>query len=124
MVGCNILILSILIFACFVQVDLLEDGSEEHSSNDILMLDDTPMKFPDDEDQSDEESSEVTDLDVKVSLPSLTTEVMPEPTVVAGYGLSDGGKTKLGTSVTTGIGLAALLETIDKRLEHVVRRQA
>lgn len=117
-------------FIYFAQVDLLEDDSETYSPHNVLMLDDTPMKFPDDdEDQSvcgpAEEKSDVRDLDVDVPRTSPTSADMPEPTVVAGFGLSEGGGiAKLSTSAVTGIGLAALLETLDKRLAHVGNKQA
>ena len=107
-------------------MDLLEDNSETYSHFNVPLLDDTPMRFPDDdEDQSitAEGKSGVRDLDVDVSRTNLISADRKEPMVVAGLGMSEGGIAKLSTSTHTGIGLAALLETIDKRLALAVEQQ-
>lgn len=80
------------------------------------------MKFPDeDEDQAAtaEEKPDVRDLDVDVSRTNSMSEEKQEPTVVAGIGMSEGATAKLSTSAVTGMGLAALLETVDKWLAQV-----
>ncbi|KAG0567493.1 hypothetical protein KC19_7G139200 [Ceratodon purpureus] len=109
------------------KVDLLEDDSETYSHFNVPLLEDTPMKFPDDdEDQSvtAEEKSESRELDVDVSKTEVMSGDKQEPMVVSGFGMSEGNIAKLSTSTVTGIGLAALLETIDNRLAQVVDKQS
>ena len=108
-------------------MDLLEDDSETYSHFNVPLLEDTPMKFPDDdEDQSvtAEEKSESRELDVDVSKTEVMSGDKQEPMVVSGFGMSEGNIAKLSTSTVTGIGLAALLETIDNRLAQVVDKQS
>jgi len=109
------------------KVDLLDDDSETYCPNNMLMLEGRLMKFPDDDEDESvsvpvEGTSAVRDVDVDVSKTNTIFEDMPQPTVVSGFGVSEGSVAKLSTSTTTGIGLAALLETIDKRLAHVINR--
>jgi hypothetical protein len=62
--------------------------------------------------------------DVNVAKTNPISGDKQDPTVVAGFGMSEGGIAKLSTSTVTGIGLAALLETIDTRLAQVVDKQS
>lgn len=111
----------------FTQVDLLEDTSEDINT---FMLDEPLMFRPNDplnENQLVTSVAAERKLDSRQehgNVASPTGESDDEAaseSIVTGFGWSQGGISKVSTSAATGVGLGALLDTIDKRLAEVLR---
>ena len=110
----------------FTQVDLLEDTSEDINT---LMLDEPHTLWPND---PPDENQLVNSLaaerkvdsrqqhDNVASTTTVSDEEAASESIVTGFGWSQGGISKVSTSAATGVGLGALLDTLDKQLAEVV----
>ena len=111
----------------FTQVDLLDDTSEDINT---LMLDEPHTLWPND---PPDENQLVNSLaaerkvdsrqqqhDNVASTTTVSDEEAASESIVTGFGWSQGGISKVSTSAATGVGLGALLDTLDKQLAEVV----
>jgi hypothetical protein len=110
----------------FTQVDLLEDTSEDINT---LMLDEPLTLWPNDPPYENQlvnslaAERKVDSRQQHENVASTSTDADEEAaseSIVTGFGWSQGGISKVSTSAATGVGLGALLDTLDKQLAKVV----